>query len=598
LRTHKRSSLFACAWQLFRGSKAAVGKGTSVNQLFARVVFEFIFIFLFWLPRGCYIRWLDGFRWLPHVYIPFFSPESLTAEDQNAMDKDVSSRTLEVCSQATVCALWLYLTLTTLRPCFCPQAEELDEDYFQDVESGPIMMGSRVEADRSIEERWKFWSIPKVRYITHLIMSVVFWLLLVLMLVVPLETIDYDGGGSTGVRVRKGAYHVVEILYILCAIGQMVALIRVAYKHYRRVEKLKLRYVFKQVFNVEFLIAALNLIALSCRAMVLSYELGNYKSCEEILSAYDFWDKCENFSLHLGTLTEVEGNSLLLCLLLITFRVVFDLKYFPVFGQTTQILAAMIFESRGVVILMLLSCGTVMLVLRSESIGGLPIVQPPGADWQEVIRRISNATELVQLRAQLGDSGSGSMLRPGAVQGANATFDDLVTLAVAREIARSMRADNTEPFEGHVTLPIWSLVGDLEDRKILWEDTGSQRLRIGRWGNMLTPLLLIFFTFLVMMFLVNLMIAQMSTRYEYIRENSLRFRSLQLVDLTLEFKDDRGAPSPFNLFDGLNAVTIGPMHPERVLPSPALVEPPTHRVPTLLSIVSRSVVGCPEVGLR
>jgi hypothetical protein len=190
------------------------------------------------------------------------------------------------------------------------------------------------------------------------------------------------------------------------------------------------------------------------------------------------------------------------------------------------------------------------------------------------------------------------MLRPGAVQGANATFDDLVTPAVAREIARSMRADNTEPFEGHVTLPIWSLVGDLEDRKILWEDSGSQRLRIGRSGNLLTPLLLIFFTFLVMMFLVNLMIAQMSTRYEYIRENSLRFRSLQLVDLTLEFKDDRGAPSPFNLFDGLNAVTIGPMHPERVLPSPALVEPPTHRVPTLLSIVSRSVVGCPEVGLR
>ena len=51
------------------------------------------------------------------------------------------------------------------------------------------------------------------------------------------------------------------------------------------------------------------------------------------------------------------------------------------------------------------------------------------------------------------------------------------------------------------------------------------------------------------MFLVNLMIAQMSTRYEYIRENSLRFRSLQLVDFTLEFKDDRGAPSPFNLLE-------------------------------------------------
>merc|ERR1712167_514291 len=39
----------------------------------------------------------------------------------------------------------------------------------------------------------------------------------------------------------------------------------------------------------------------------------------------------------------------------------------------------------------------------------------------------------------------------------------------------------------------------------------------------------------------------MTTRYETIRSQSLRFRSLQLVDLTLQFKDERGAPSPVNL---------------------------------------------------
>ena len=61
------------------------------------------------------------------------------------------------------------------------------------------------------------------------------------------------------------------------------------------------------------------------------------------------------------------------------------------------------------------------------------------------------------------------------------------------------------------------------------------------------PFLLFVYTFFTMIFLVNLMIAKMTTRYETIRSQSLRFRSLQLVDLTLQFKDERGAPSPVNL---------------------------------------------------
>lgn len=53
------------------------------------------------------------------------------------------------------------------------------------------------------------------------------------------------------------------------------------------------------------------------------------------------------------------------------------------------------------------------------------------------------------------------------------------------------------------------------------------------------------------LFLTNVMIAQMTTSFEYIQENALALRSLQLVDLTLQFKDTRDLPSPMNLlFEG------------------------------------------------
>ena len=43
------------------------------------------------------------------------------------------------------------------------------------------------------------------------------------------------------------------------------------------------------------------------------------------------------------------------------------------------------------------------------------------------------------------------------------------------------------------------------------------------------------------------MIAKMTTIYEKVSLQQVRFRSLQLLNLTLEFKDTRAAPSPVNL---------------------------------------------------
>jgi hypothetical protein len=448
-------------------------------------------------------------------------------------------------------SMWFCAPPTVLRSGCRWQAEELDEDYFHDVESGPTMTPRadvRSSSSYTWSDWWAFWSIPKVRYITHLICSIVFLVLLALMLVAPLTTIDV-AGQTHKIRFRGGMYTFVEVSYWICALGRLFALVHVGYTHGLSVERLRPRDVVSMVFHVEGWITALNVGAFFCRMVVLSFQLNRFKSCEDILGAYRtfrFWDSCEHFTLHLGYVTLVETDLLLICLLLIVMRLVLDLKYFKVVGETLLILTAMIRESAGVLLLMIFSCGSLMLMLLSETHGGLPLVFPPGANWDEAVRRVTNASELEQLRQQLTVNGA-PILLPAQAQRANGTFNDLATLALTHEIDRLTSARGTSPFESRLFLPVWSSVGDLEDRKQLW--TANDLLPARTQFNWL-PLLLIVFAFVVTMFLVNLMIAQMSTRYEYIRENSLRFRSLQLVDFTLEFKDDRGSPSPFNLLEG------------------------------------------------
>ena len=45
------------------------------------------------------------------------------------------------------------------------------------------------------------------------------------------------------------------------------------------------------------------------------------------------------------------------------------------------------------------------------------------------------------------------------------------------------------------------------------------------------------------------MIAQITTSYEKIRQDSAVYRLFGRVDLLLEFKDHRGLPPPFNIFE-------------------------------------------------
>ena len=62
------------------------------------------------------------------------------------------------------------------------------------------------------------------------------------------------------------------------------------------------------------------------------------------------------------------------------------------------------------------------------------------------------------------------------------------------------------------------------------------------------PILLWSSTFISTIFLVNLMIAKMTSTYDNIRRETLSDRAEQQVGLIAEFKDERGMPPPINLF--------------------------------------------------
>ena len=53
-----------------------------------------------------------------------------------------------------------------------------------------------------------------------------------------------------------------------------------------------------------------------------------------------------------------------------------------------------------------------------------------------------------------------------------------------------------------------------------------------------------------MIVLVNLMVAQMTTSFEAIKQASSVFRLFERVRTIIEYKDDTGLPSPFNLIAG------------------------------------------------
>lgn len=100
--------------------------------------------------------------------------------------------------------------------------------------------------------------------------------------------------------------------------------------------------------------------------------------------------------------------------------------------------------------------------------------------------------------------------------------------------------------EVHTGIPFlagfWAILGDTEFARDVYGVSPTARNEFN-W----LPLLVFFQAFFVTIFLVNLMIAKMTSTYERIVSKSFYYRALQRAEFVVEFKDERGFPPPLNI---------------------------------------------------
>ena len=121
-----------------------------------------------------------------------------------------------------------------------------------------------------------------------------------------------------------------------------------------------------------------------------------------------------------------------------------------------------------------------------------------------------------------------------------------VTLGVSMAFAVLMPADNSRPefLLKPFFLPFWGLVGEVDVERFFDHfASGGDDMPT----ELLLPFLLFIYSFFATVVFVNLLIAQMSSTYEQVRENSERFWVFDRVTLIAEYKDNRDPfPPPFN----------------------------------------------------
>jgi len=123
-----------------------------------------------------------------------------------------------------------------------------------------------------------------------------------------------------------------------------------------------------------------------------------------------------------------------------------------------------------------------------------------------------------------------------------------------------------------VYIPLWTIVGHADTN-----DAIGRALELANgghaWGHYVPRLADVFTTngkihqadyvsafliwtctLLISVFIINLLIARMTSTYEALSEQSKEYRRFRRVDLVLEFKDRRGAPPPLNLLQHLLAL--------------------------------------------
>mmetsp|Transcript_19150 Transcript_19150/g.39055 ORF Transcript_19150/g.39055 Transcript_19150/m.39055 type:complete len:490 (-) Transcript_19150:639-2108(-) len=122
-----------------------------------------------------------------------------------------------------------------------------------------------------------------------------------------------------------------------------------------------------------------------------------------------------------------------------------------------------------------------------------------------------------------------------------------VTAGLAATAYLPSYRDDSEVFMRPWTYGLWAVYGEFDIS--MWYQRMNEGQRMGDHhvkGNWL-PALLWLFMFFTTIFLVNLMIAQITSTFTRIEEKAPSYHAHQEFELVLGFKDEMGPPSPFNI---------------------------------------------------
>ena len=358
-----------------------------------------------------------------------------------------------------------------------------------------------------------FWGIPKVRLVTHSLASLVPILVLVMLLVSPHSgsayrtetelnvTLPHAGVLSSG-RVSGNWQSCLEIIFYILFLTRSM-------QEVEQVSRLGVGEYFSQFWN------RIDVINICCNttSMILRIYMWVY------------WDDATSFEdSHL-----LRVNQLQACRLTHqhipqpsgeVVKVNLDISLLrPLPRQTTRACKLTIMWPRVLWQVDFLIFGMLGLVVRY--IETLTYISALGEVWMILSQMVQDSWPVLFFGFLLS------------------TF-----VGIALQAGHTISDEQKERhFQTFWFTGFWATLGEVDVLNELYESSGTRTELLFNW----LPLLLWFFTFFTTIFLVNLMIAKMTTTYEDISKDHVYYRAVLEADLILEYKDALGAPPPFNV---------------------------------------------------